>query len=77
MVGRVYGLQKVYRQNEKSNTYLTDTKLFMFDDARKNYCKKYIFNQKKNSRVEKLFFFECEMENFREIDLEEKKEEEK
>ena len=57
MVGKVFGLQKVYKPNSKSNTYLTDTKLFMFDEEREIYCKKYIFNQKKSSRVEKLFFF--------------------
>lgn len=75
MVGKVYGLQKIYKQRDNSKTYLTDTRLFTFESERDHYCEKYITGQK-NSRVLKLYFFEANIKDFREVDLNEGKEQE-
>lgn len=68
MAGKVYGLQKIYKQRETSKTYLTDTKLFMFEEERELYYRKYIL-AKPSTRVKKVFFFEAEISNFQEIDF--------
>lgn len=68
MTGKMYGVQKFYKQRESDAGYMTDEKLFLFKDERTRYIRKYILN-KKSSRIKKVFLFECVVSNFREIEL--------
>lgn len=68
IAGKVYGLQKIYKQRESSKGYLNEVKLFMFEEERDAYYRKYIL-AKPSTRVKKVFFFEAEISNFREIDF--------
>ena len=68
MKGKMYGLKKVYKQRETSKSLLTEVKLFQYQSERTTYFKKYILGQK-NSRVEKVYFFNADIENYKEVDL--------
>lgn len=68
MKGKMYGLKKVYKQRETSKSLLTEVKLFQYPSERTTYFKKYILGQK-NSRVEKVYFFNADIENYKEVDL--------
>ena len=68
IAGKVYGLQKIYKQRESSKGYLNEVKLFMFEEERDAYYRKYIL-AKPSTRVKKVFFFEAEITNFHEIDF--------
>lgn len=68
IAGKAYGLQKIYKQRESSKGYLNEVKLFMFEEERDAYYRKYIL-AKPSTRVKKVFFFEAEISNFQEIDF--------
>lgn len=68
IAGKVYGLQKIYKQRESSKGYLNEVKLFMFEEERDAYYRKYIL-AKPSTRVKKVFFFVAEISNFHEIDF--------